>query len=402
MLQDLRKVLPLRLQVASVFLFAMWLFFQAYQPWEPVDEDLLLESGHFNNATDLFGWSRESGQVSWSDDTGFVQLSQRSRLRFSLPVFNGDLLMASGRMMSTDLVAGGKPYQTGRMLLYFADSNGQIIWHHPHNIGDLPGPAEWLTFATVIEVPEQARKGWVELANHGQGGSVSFDDISVRPAVWKKAYKHWQMTFGMLWAAVMMWILLNTPLWRGLWGKALLAAGLLIIVGVTLPHEAVFQVASSGVSLTKKVLQEESAGREQSKPVSSAAPVSKDTSPQSAKVVVRSSGSNVQDNMAHELLSLGRDLTPNQFQKFGHQVLFSVLGFCAFMAFYGTISLSHLLYSLMLFAVSTEVLQLAVDGRHFLLSDLLIDLTGIIIGMLIALLFRFLQRRKQQGQSGTT
>ncbi len=240
MLQDLRNVLPLRLQVASVFLFAMWLFFQAYQPWEPVDEDLLLDSGHFNNATDLFGWSRETGEVSWSDDTGYVQLSQRTRLRFSLPVFNGDLLMASGRMMSNDLTAGSKTYQTGRMLLYFADSNGQIIWNHPHNIGDLAGPSDWLTFSTVIEVPEQARNGWVELANHAQAGHVSFDDISVRPAVWKKAYKHWQMTFGMLWAAVMMWILLNTPLWRGRWGKALLAVGLLIIVGVTLPHEAVF------------------------------------------------------------------------------------------------------------------------------------------------------------------
>jgi VanZ family protein len=44
-------------------------------------------------------------------------------------------------------------------------------------------------------------------------------------------------------------------------------------------------------------------------------------------------------------------------------------------------------------------LQLAVDGRHFLLSDLLIDMTGIIIGLLMAVLVRFLQQRKLQHTS---
>ncbi len=135
------------------------------------------------------------------------------------------------------------------------------------------------------------------------------------------------------------------------------------------------------------------------KPVSRQVPAAESGSIKQTSPVVSSSGSNVHDSKASELLSLGKDLTPNKFQKFGHQVLFTVLGFFAFMAFYGKMPLVQLLYSLVLFAASTEVLQLAVDGRHFLLSDLLIDMTGIIIGLLMAVLVRFLQQRKLQHTS---
>ncbi len=164
MLADLRKVLPLRLQIASLFLFVMWLFFQAYQPYKPIDTDLLLDSGQFNNATDLFGWSRESGRIKWSDDTGYVSLQSGSRLRYALPVFSGDMFLAAGRITTDAVEVGRYSWDVGRIMLYFEDADGNIMWHHPHNVGFLDGTSDWKSFAAIIDVPDFAQRGWIELA----------------------------------------------------------------------------------------------------------------------------------------------------------------------------------------------------------------------------------------------
>lgn len=387
MISELRQVLPLRLQISTLFLFMMWLFFRVYQPWQPIDQDLLLGTGEFNSVTDLSGWVREQGRVEWTDDTGFVSLNPTARLRFSLPAFAGDLLLCSGRIKTRSLTAGKKSWDAGRIMVYFEDDEGNIRWSHPHNVGYQSGNTDWRSVTAMIEVPQFARKGWVELAHYGTSGTAVFDDVTVKPAVWKQTYPHWQMFFGMLWAAIMMWLLLNSHLWSMRWGKSVLVSGTLIIVGVTLPPATMFQVASSGAKLSQKVLHT----------AEDVFPLSEQTLPERtekkrAEIIVKPVPSSnsaasqpvpaVSQKVAEPQQS--RFIRSLDVQKMGHGLLFACLGCFSILAFYRRVSTGLLVYTLVLFAVSTEVLQLVIDGRLFRVIDLELDIAGIAIGAICA------------------
>ncbi len=393
MINELRKVLPLRLQISTLFLFFMWLFFQAYQPWQPIDQDLLYGTGTFSNATDLSGWRRESGRVGWTDDTGYVELKPRARLRFSLPAFAGDLLLCSGRMKTQDLARGKKAWDAARIMVYFEDENGHIRWSHPHNVGYLSGNNDWQQVSALIEVPSFARKGWVELAHYGIDGIAHFDDISIQPAIWKETYTHWQMFFGMVWAAIMMWLLLNTHYWTLPWGRPLLISAIMIIVFVTLPPATMFQVASSGAKLSQKVLHTAEDVFPGSTPAQSTAKQSTAEVEQTksiAQPASKTAKSAIQQKPTKQTQPETPAVAPVKsldVQKMGHGLLFAVLGFFAFMALYRKVDTTQLVYTLVLFAASTEVLQLVIDGRLFGVTDLFLDIVGIAVGAAIASAF---------------
>jgi VanZ family protein len=409
MISELRKVLPLRLQVSTLFLFIMWIFFQAYQPWQPIGHDLLYKTGSFDNVTDLSDWTRAHGKVEWSDDTGYVSLTPSSRLRFNLPTFSGDLLLCSGKIKVDDLSAGRHEWDAARIMVYFEDEAGHINWSHPHNVGFLAGDSDWQTFTTVIEVPSFAAKGWIELAHYGKSGIALFDDISVNPAIWKKTYAHWQMFFGMTWAAMMMWLIINGHFWSEPWGKGILACAFLIVVGVTLPPATMFEVASSGVKLSEKMwtagtqavldressapqLPVESSGKEAPKTVMKP----KENTGQAATESQPVSSQRKAEKTSSTKAPKGRfELTPAAFQNFGHAVLFAFLGFIAVKAYAHKYRPGLIAYSLVLFAVSTEVLQLVIDGRLFGVMDLLLDLAGIVVGALTALFLSHIHQLKR-------
>lgn len=393
MINELRQVLPLRLQISTLFLFLMWLFFQAYQPWQPIDQDLLYGTGTFSNATDLSGWRREAGSVEWTDDTGYVELKPRARLRFSLPAFAGDLLLCSGKLKTQDLATGKKPWDAARIMVYFEDDKGRIRWSHPHNVGYLSGNNDWQQFSTLIEVPSFARKGWVELAHYGSAGIAHFDDISIQPAIWKETYTHWQMFFGMVWAAIMMWLLLNSNYWTLPWGRPLLISGIMIIVFVTLPPATMFQVASSGAKLSQKVLHTAEDVFPDSTPASVTAvqkPAEVSQTKSKAEAASQTGKPAIKQKSANSLQPETPALVPVRsidVQKLGHSLLFAVLGFFAFMALYRKVDTGLLVYTLVLFATSTEVLQLVIDGRLFGVTDLFLDIVGLAVGAAFAAVF---------------
>jgi len=393
MINELRQVLPLRLQISTLFLFLMWLFFQAYQPWQPIDQDLLYGTGTFSDATDLSGWRRETGSVEWTDDTGYVELKPRARLRFSLPAFAGDLLLCAGRLKTQDLATGKKAWDAARIMVYFEDDKGRIRWSHPHNVGYLSGNNDWQQVSALIEVPSFARKGWVELAHYGSAGIAQFDDISIQPAIWKETYTHWQMFFGMVWAAIMMWLLLNSHYWTVPWGKPLLISGIMIIVFVTLPPATMFQVASSGAKLSQKVLHTAEDVFPDSTPAGETA-VQKQPKVSQTKAKAEAASQTVKPAIKQKSAQPRQPERPAvapvrsiDVQKLGHGLLFAVLGFFAFMALYGKVDTGLLVYTLLLFAASTEVLQLVIDGRLFGVTDLFLDIVGLAVGAAFASVF---------------
>ena len=410
MISELRKVLPLRLQISTLFLFIMWLFFQAYQPWSPIDQDLLFKTGSFDNVTDLSDWKRAHGRVEWSDDTGYVSLTPSSRLRFNLPTFSGDLLLCSGNIKADGISEGRHEWDAARIMVYFEDETGQINWSHPHNVGYLSGDSDWQTFTTVIDVPAFAAKGWIELAHYGKSGLAGFDDISVKPAVWKKTYAHWQMFFGMTWAAMMMWLIINGNFWTQPWGKAILACGFLIVVGVTLPPATMFEVASSGVKLSEKMW---TAGTqvvsdiEKTDKVVADAPLKNDSAFIQSQPNQSFSKEPISSDKALQKIPSqkpaqatssskpGFDLSPATVQNFGHAVLFCCLGFLVVKAYISKYRRGLIVYSLVLFAISTEVLQLVIDGRLFGVLDLVLDLAGITVGAFAALVLSHIQQLKR-------
>ena len=390
MLTELRQVLPLRLQITTAFLFLMWLFFQAYQPWESIDADLTSGTGQFNNVTDLSLWRREIGKVDWSDDTGYLRLHPTARFRFELPLNNGDLLLASARMRTEDVSPRRNQWDAGRIMVYFENARGEVNWKHPHDVGYAAGNTDWLTYRELIAVPYWAKRGWLELANYGTSGIVAFDDVSISPAVWKDSYKHLQMTFGMLWAAILMWLVLQAQLWSMPWGKLIMANLLVIVIGVTLPPTILFQVTHGGLQWTQKMLFTEPAQ-----------PAKAATSESSATVISeqksRSEATITADPKPAKLsspLDVSVSIEPRDLQKVGHVVLFSTLGFFVFMGLADKMRRGIMLYSIILFAASTEVLQLVVIGRTFSIRDFLIDLTGILIGVLLAFLWQVFKHEK--------
>ena len=85
-------------------------------------------------------------------------------------------------------------------------------------------------------------------------------------------------------------------------------------------------------------------------------------------------------------------------RKMAHIFLFTLLGFCMFQTLEGwkrrflfTIGFSYI------YAVLDEIHQQLI-GRHGRWQDTLIDLTGILIGLGLALLLRFLWRRVPDGR----
>ncbi|NNJ90037.1 MAG: VanZ family protein [Gammaproteobacteria bacterium] len=400
MIEDLRRVLPLRLQITTLFLFFMWLFFQAYQPWQAIDEDLLYNTGAFDNVTDLSGWVREHGRVQWSDDTGYVSLTSTSRLRFQLPVTTGDLLLSSGKIKTTQLKRARKPWDAARIMVYFEDEKGRIQWSHPHDVGYMSGDRDWQLYTVAIDVPSFAHKGWLELAHYGKSGIASFDEISVKPAVWKQTYSHWQMFFGMFWASIMMWLVLNTHFWTLPWGKPLMAVGLLIIIGVTLPPATMFQVASSGAEFSRKVLDTaEEVFPNQASPPSVATSIAAKPSTETIKSASQSVPVQIEKLAKTEKSFQAPDtdsrvkVSPADIQKLGHTFLFACLGYIAFIGFARKVSLKVLSYSLVLFALSTEILQLVVDGRLFGFADALLDVLGIFAGAVLAWVILHMRQR---------
>ncbi len=389
MLAELRQVLPLRLQIATAFLFVMWLFFQAYVPWQAIDDDLLQGSGQFNSVTDLAGWQRELGNVQWTDDTGFIRLTPASRFRYQLPLNSGELWLVSGRMQTQGIEFRRNKWDAARIMIYFENARGEIIWTHPHNVGYAFGDTDWITYRELISVPFWAKRAWLELAHYGRGGQVNLDDISVKPAIWKPSYKHWQMAFGMSWAAIAMWLVLNSHFWTRRWGRLLLFNGLLIVVGVTLPPATMFQVANSGANFTKKLFVEDNAqvaneARQSQKPPVAAAKSNVEQRQKPPAVVQSPAQEQVLPLTDTSMLKVNAA----NVQKSGHALLFACMAFLAVMAFAGDGRNGLLVYTLLLFAISTEVLQLVIIGRTFSLTDLSMDLLGMAIGMLLAFAWR--------------
>lgn len=386
MIKELRQILPLRLHVSTIFLFLMWAFYQVYQPWETVDHDLLQGTGYFDNATDLSEWQRVQGVVHWSDETGFVKLNSSTRLRFPISAIAGDWLLASGKIKTDALTPGKKKWDAARILVYFEDVNGKINWSYPHNVGFMSASRDWQTFTVSLKVPLNANKGWIELAHYGRNGEASFDDVIISPALKKTTAVHWQMFFGMVWAAMMMWLVLNTHLWDLPWGKAVLITALFIIVGVALPPATMFQVANNSAKISQQILEQ----------ASELLPDSNQIEPQKHSQTARTVKTPV-NKLENNPANAGEAKTGvvaeqpvdknflGKMQNIGHTFLFAVLGFFITIGFLRELENHILGYSVALFVVSTEVLQLVVDGRHFVVSDLIWDFLGLVIGGLLAL-----------------
>ena len=167
-----------------------------------------------------------------------------------------------------------------------------------------------------------------------------------------------------------------------------------------------FQVASSGAKLSEKVLHtaedvfpaSEQTGEQSGEQKGEA--LITDTQPE--KVIQKPQTTSVKkpsadlatDSITRPDSSAGRTVSSTDIQKLGHSLLFACLGYFAFMAFYGKVPTSLLSYTLVLFAASTEILQLVIDGRLFGVIDLALDIVGIAAGAVAAWLICHVRRRQ--------
>jgi hypothetical protein len=87
-----------------------------------------------------------------------------------------------GRMRVENIMMGEASWQNARFLVCFKDREGVRHWDYPHIAGQLSGYSPWIEFSNTFQVPDFAVSAHVLIQNSGKSGTMWVDDISLRPA----------------------------------------------------------------------------------------------------------------------------------------------------------------------------------------------------------------------------
>lgn len=260
------------------------------------------------------------------------------------------LLRLAADLRSEKVIAGAKGWERARLLLRCSNDTG-ALWSIPHQVATLQGDQAWQHYAKTFRVPDDVLEARVIAQLAHASGTLWIKNLSLQEVALKPLFIYGRITAFVLWGGFIFWLLLSylragcTRLLKG----AILASVAGILLGTLVPGEVKNHVSSELRAASTEVV--------------------------SQLVTLES---------PH--LSLWKKYRPDP-SKVGHFVLFAVFAFC--------LARSHrqqrratLLLDLLLLASATELLQFFIEGRSPLFSDLLIDLAGAALGVLVVLVRR--------------
>ena len=350
-------------QLALLFtlltLSTMALFFHTYSPWTPTGEEQL--------SNDWNGWT----PLVQKTETGVVletTSNQNSSLRFTLPSIENEVgFRVSLRARADNVVPGTKSWHCPRAVFCYYDENNKGMYSTPHKVFSTEKGRGWKTYRAFFPVPEKAVRARFHIQNFGQSGTLQIEHASIIPAKPRTSFPYWKAAFALLWFSSVGTFIVALHLWRRRFGWIICALILAIIAGVLLPknilNHAIKTTCNPPQRITKAAAEP---------PASVAVKVQKakpkEPPPKSAKKETI--------ERTHEI---------------GHVTLFGLLALFTALSWLWNQSTPQrstaVFAGLCLFATATEILQNVTPDRKAGWSDLSLDLVGIVIAFLIALIF---------------
>jgi hypothetical protein len=189
-------------------------------------------------------WHHVSQGVTWEPGNGFsgsagIKLEANTQNKPSVEWVLSNpqsfsFLKFCGKMRSEKIIRGEEEWHTARFLVCFT-KEGEEQWDIPHVAGGLTGTSDWKEFIKTFPVPAFAEEAHVVIENKGESGAVWCDDILLMPVklntrhlLYKNIFFIFSTVIGVVLSLV---VIITFRLWkRGGWIPLAIAA--VIIIGV--------------------------------------------------------------------------------------------------------------------------------------------------------------------------
>ena len=331
-----------------------------FDPYRPMGPELL-DNGDFSQGLAQWQTFEASRTVALLEGATVRLHSENPEGTVSLrqkifdPVRFGRLRL-SGEIRTRGVQGGKRDWQQARLVL--AGYDGADKWLPArHHVALLQGTNGWQRYSQDFAVPAGARSLQVLVQLPRATGTMWARDLSLREVVGKKGTGAVSGTLLCLWGAFLVWLL--GPIFRKVRPVVvqLLAAAVILAIfaGSLAPGEKKRQWQEDAVQAVQQIIEQSPASA-----VADAAPEHR------WKPAVK---------------------TMLELSKVGHFTLFVLLAMVLGTAFAGSPLGGHF-QDLALFAGATEFLQIFIRGRTPQVTDWLIDISGVLIGLALIYLLR--------------
>lgn len=377
---------------AALTVGVMALFFNLYEPWQPIGPELIPDGG-FTTPAAASAWSGWNEWTQRTEDGGFdrspgavltASSNQHGILRFTVgSLTNIPAFRVTLRAAAEGVVPGHEKYNLPRAIFFYHDAKTKSLFNLHHGIMTLPKNTGWKEYKDFFPVPADAVDARLHIQNLGSAGLLRIDDVSVIPVRERPSAPWWKLFFGLLWTAAFAYSLLTLKPWARRHGVLILATATLILIGIVLPGKLLDTSIEKTARAAKSML----------RPAAPPAPAAVQAAAQPAPAKPAPPKKEVVwSGLAGTLV--------DRVHCTGHFALFSLLAFLtalSWMAAPPTLrQTAAVLAGLLLFAAATETLQFITVDRAAALSDLRIDSTGMTGAVILVLLLRGTQHLLQK------
>lgn len=369
----------------------MTLFFNLYDPWQPVGPELIPDGG-FNTPSATNVWSGWNEWTQLVPDGGFggspgvvlaTSSNQNGILRFTvydlthIPAFRVSL-----RATAQGIVRGKNGYHVPRAIFFYHDASEKSLYNLHHGIMDISKDTGWKRYVDVFPVPVGAANARFHIQNLGVAGTLQVDDLSVIPVRERPSAPWWKLFFGILWMTAFGLCLFALRPWTHRLGSLIMLTLTVIMIGIVVPGKLLDSSIEKTLHAAKNLIP---------KPAPAPAPVV-----QVAKTVPAQTAVPVKPK-AEPVVALPRTGVEHV-HLIGHFVMFSLLAFLSALSWISAPPSLRRIWTvfacLAFFAAATEVLQFIPAGRSASPSDLLVDTSGMAGAVVLAALLRLIKRDK--------
>jgi VanZ family protein len=383
--------IPKRKLFASIFtgltVGIMALFFNLYEPWQPVGPELI-QDGSFSSSAATHRWSGWNDLTRLAPDGGFngspgVALSTTSNrngiLRFTVhDLTNIPAFRVSLRAAASGIVRGKESYHVPRAIFFYHDAAAKSLYNLHHGVMDIPADTGWKTYKEVFPVPAGAANARLHIQNLGTAGAMRIDDVSVTPVRERPSAPCWKLFFGTLWMTAFGFSLFALRPWTHRLGPLIMLTLAVIMAGIVAPGKLLDSALVKSLHAAKRLIPKTAAPAVQ--PAGPSAPQAAAPAPSKPKTEPVVAAPRTGVDQAHLI---------------GHFGMFSLLALLSALSWLTTPSLRRAaaVYAVLaFFAASTEVLQFIPPDRSAGLSDLRTDLAGMAGAVVLVFLLRLINR----------